>query len=599
MKHFVLTGLTVAALAAGATELKVECAKPGGWEICTACVSAADGVEIHRISLASPTNAVPPKFKISFGVPGGGFAYRWTATTFRAALPPEWWGEHESDLAHNHPYVAYVGQDDANRLAFAYSETLRNVKVRSGVHEADASITAELEYFTVPEAPRNGYETFLRIDRRTKPYHEVAAEAMAWLETFPENRPCVAPEAAFDPLYSSWYAFHHDVSERKIAAELREAAKDGMKVVILDDGWQALGDLGYGGSGDWEVDTAKFPDMKRHVDEAHALGLKYMVWLSAPFCGHATKAFKRFKGKFLCESSHWKDVAIFDPRFPEVREYLVGAFVRMVRDYGLDGLKIDFIDCFGTYGKGDPAPAENYAGRDLKTVPEAIDRLLVETKAKLDEIRPGALVEFRQAYVGPAIRKYGNMLRASDCPADAIENRRRTVALRILSGRTAVHADMLAWSPNDTPEEAARQILAVLFSTIQYSMRLNDLAPEYREMMRHWIGFTQRHREALLKGRLVPHRPAEGFPLVEGESADDRVIAAYQPGLVVSVADGKSTTVVNASGARGLVVRLAAPPKAVRIFDTFGKEVSAEVKAGVGLVELPVPDSGYAELSFR
>ena len=597
MKAIIALSSILLTLAAAAVELTMSCANPRGWVIRTECVSAEDGVEVHRIALTSPTNALPPKFKVRFAVPGGGFAYRWTATTYRAALPPEWWGEHKSDLAHNHPYVAYVGADDSNRLAFTWSETLREVRVSSGIHEADASITAELEYFSVPEAPRKSYETFLLIDRRVKPYHEVAAEAMAWLGTFPENRPCVAPEAAFDPLYSTWYAFHHDVTEQKIIAELREAAKEGLKVVILDDGWQQLGG-DYSGTGDWEVDGLKFPDMKRHVDEAHALGFKYMVWVSAPFCGHRSKAYQRFKGKLLCDNSHWKDVAIFDPRFPEVRAYLVSCCTRLVRDCGLDGLKIDFIDCFLTYGKADPAVAENYAGRDCKTVPEAIDRLLVEIKASIGKIRPDALLEFRQEYVGPAIRKYGNMLRAADCPGDLVENRRRTVALRLLSEKTAVHADMLEWSMNDTPEEAARQILAVLFATVQYSMRIKDLSPEHRAMMRHWIGFTQRHREALLKGKLTPHRPCEGFPLVEGESADDRVIAVYQPGLVVSVADHKSTTVVNASGSRGVVLRVAVPPKSIRIFDTFGKEVPGDWKGSVGLSELPVPDSGYVEIGF-
>ena len=179
--------------AASAVELTVNCANPGGWKIRTDCVSAADGVEIHRIAMTSPTNAVPPKFTVSFGVPGGGFAYRWCGEDGRVALPPEWWSDHTSDLAHNHPYVAYIGMDDANRFALTYSETLRGVHVRSGIREADASITAALDYFGTSEAPRKSYETFLRLDSRRKPFHEVAADAMTWLATFPENRPCATP----------------------------------------------------------------------------------------------------------------------------------------------------------------------------------------------------------------------------------------------------------------------------------------------------------------------------------------------------------------------------------------------------------------------
>ena len=53
------------------------------------------------------------------------------------------------------------------------------------------------------------------------------------------------------------------------------------------------------------------------------------------------------------------------------------------------------------------------------------------------------MIEFRQSYIGPAIRKYGNIFRAGDCPADILSNRIHTIDLRLTSGSTAVHSDML------------------------------------------------------------------------------------------------------------------------------------------------------------
>ena len=44
------------------------------------------------------------------------------------------------------------------------------------------------------------------------------------------------------------------------------------------------------------------------------------------------------------------------------------------------------------------------------------------------------------AYIGPAMRKYGNIFRAHDCPNDAQSNLTRTIDLRLLSGNTAVRA---------------------------------------------------------------------------------------------------------------------------------------------------------------
>ena len=37
---------------------------------------------------------------------------------------------------------------------------------------------------------------------------------------------------------------------------------------------------------------------------------------------------------------------IIDPRYPEMRNYITDTYVKMVTDYDLDGLKLDFIDSF-------------------------------------------------------------------------------------------------------------------------------------------------------------------------------------------------------------------------------------------------------------
>ena len=65
------------------------------------------------------------------------------------------------------------------------------------------------------------------------------------------------------------------------------------------------------------------------------------------------------------------------------------------------------------------------SGGDIDDVGEAMRALLALIRDRLDEAGHGdAAVEFRQPYVSPAIGAYGQILRASDCPADAVVNRR-------------------------------------------------------------------------------------------------------------------------------------------------------------------------------
>jgi inosine-uridine nucleoside N-ribohydrolase len=369
-----------------------------------------------------------------------------------------------------------------------------------------------------------------------------------------------------------------------------------MKTMILDDGWQKDESRNfYSATGDWNPVPSRFPDMKEHVAKVHAAGIeRYMLWFAVPFVGDQSAAWARFKDKLLNPGT--TNVGVLDPRFPEVREYLVSTYVRAVGEWGFDGLKLDFIDEFKLPASGDPAEKDGYAGRDIRSLPVAVDTLMKEIARRLAEIRPDVLIEFRQRYMGPAIRQYGNMIRALDCPADSDKIRRLVCDLRLTSGDTAVHSDMLVWSPEEPPERAARTILNSLFSTIQYSMVLARIPASHRDVMRHWISFAEAHRAALQEGSFRPEHPELNYPLITGESADERITAIYAAGLSARVPDdAKTVYVVNATAEPSLVLDLSAARKA-EVYDTFGRKTGSRTLAE-GLVRLAVPASGYVRLS--
>ena len=60
-----------------------------------------------------------------------------------------------------------------------------------------------------------------------------------WFEKFPENRPLPAPEAAFEPFYSTWYSYHHKVFADELEKECALAVQYGMKGLLVDGGWYA------------------------------------------------------------------------------------------------------------------------------------------------------------------------------------------------------------------------------------------------------------------------------------------------------------------------------------------------------------------------
>ena len=585
----------------GAHAPEIRCDKPGTWSFETSFAEDL-GRTVFTVRMKSPTPATPPEFDVFFTESGADVHNVWVpyyGESERNRLYCVEWGSvrYTSELGQNYPIACAFNEASESRLTVAASECLRLVRYGITCHSTDALLEGRFRFFSRAEAPRTDYEAKILIDRRRGVFFgDAIADATRWIERTAGLRPCRVPEAAFDPLYSSWYAFWQDVHDKELEEEARMAAALGMKTMILDDGWQKESSKSYySATGDWMPVASRFPDFRGHVDKVHAAGLKYMLWLSVPFVGNESKAFKRFEGKFLPGDG---DVRVFDPRFPEVRRYLVDTYVRCVRDWDFDGLKLDFIDSIVLDGT-DPAEKDGWARRDVRTVPEAVDRLMKEVYAALTAVKPDVLVEFRQKYTGPAIRQYGNMLRATDCPCDLVGNRRRIADLRLASGGTAVHSDMLVWSRDDTPEDAARSILSAIFGVVQYSMRLATIPPPQKDAIRHWIAFSQEHRETLLKGKFRPYNPELMYPLIEAEGERERIFAVYSPGQLVLLPADKTAYVINATKSAQIAVRQKKTPKSVEVFDTLGKKVLVNPPASMdGCTQLYIPASGYARLEW-
>jgi len=594
---------TVETKNAGTAE--VTCNDLRGWTIC-ASASQDAGRDVVTVRISSPTNAVPPQFGVFFRVPGAGVQNVWTSD-FECdgchVRPQLWWGwsaKSRSQLARDTPIAVGFNSQERSPVALACSEAFNPVEFGLYADDRTCEMVGRCEFFTASVAPLREYEASVMLDRRCGDFGDTVRQCTEWIAAKNGFRTARVSEAAFDPLYSTWYAYLQDVHAGEIEKEARLAASLGMKTMILDDGWQKLESRTfYSATGDWMPVPSRFPDMKSHVAAVHKAGLKYMLWLAVPYVGDESKAWDLFKDKALAfrgsEASPGK-IAVLDPRFPEVREYLISTYERVVGEWGFDGVKLDFVDRFTT-PEDDPAAKDGYAGRDYRSVPDAVDRLMKDILARLGKINPDVLVEFRQHYMGPAILQYGNMMRAADCPADPTANRKRICDLRLTSMDMAVHSDMLVWSRDESPEGAALPILNVLFSTIQYSMVLATVPPSHREVVRHWIGFSQLHRKALLQGEFRPHHPENGYTWIEGESAEERIVAVYANDVCVRTgAADKPVFLVNATGGAGMLVDFPAPCR-VEFHDVFGKPTGG-MNVGTGITRLPVPSSGYGRIAF-
>lgn len=580
-------------------EVVIVSAAPGNWIFTVEAVGIEDGVEELWISLKNQNSETFPEFSVQFLIPQQDIVSRWQPNAlFNKSITAEWMQSFSSELACGAPVFGFAGQDGDNRLVCAISDALRKTVFVSGVREFTFEINNEIRFFSLPEASDDHYEVTLRLDRRRIPFSNALSDAFRWYEKFSEYQPAPVPESAFMPLYSTWYSYHKDLHEDEIEAECRIAAGLGMRGVIVDDGWQTENDNGiYDDCGDWLVAPGRIRDMASHVARIHDMGLKYLLWYSVPFIGFKSRNYERFAGKYLYHIETLR-AAVLDPRFPEVREFLMTLYLEALRTWDLDGFKLDFIDRFLIpAGATDPALADNYAGRDFKSIPAATDALLTGIVQGLRAVKPDILIEFRQKYMGPAVRKYGNLLRVSDCPGDITANRNGVVDLRLSSGGTAVHGDMLRWHPSESVEAAARQILAVLFAVPQISVRFAELPESHLAIIRHRLRFYTQHCRTLTQGRLSALHPEMNYPLVRSEIGEEAITALYCEGMSVEcpgLAAGKTEIVVNATSSPSVTVNIPVAAKAV-LTDVTGC-FAGELALQAGIHKLAIPLSGECVL---
>jgi len=555
----------------------------------------AEHVQRVTLVLESPEPASLPRFVIQWRIPALDISGHWVSDNlarkydhFRARV--------RSRAVQNAPLLTYLNPGDRNRLTVALSDAMNPSFLRGVVREEDAFIYMDVTLFEKKTPPTGRYEITLHFDARPVRYETAIRDAVRWWASMDEHRPAPVPEVARIPVYSTWYSYHQKITADAIVEECRRGGELGLEGVIVDDGWQTLdGNRGYAFTGDWKPE--RIPDMKDFVDRVHALGQKFILWYSVPMAGENSEMIADFKDMTLYFHEGF-GAYVLDPRYPKVREYLIGIYEAAVRDWGIDGLKLDFIGMFSERGAGELSAAD---GRDYASVDQAVDRLMSDVMERLRALNPEIAIEFRQPYNGPLMRKYGNMFRAVDCANAAAVNRRHIVDLRLIADTTAVHSDMIMWHPEESVETAALQLLNILFSVPQISMRLAELSPEHQEMLKFWLNYWTDNKDVLLDGEFRAVGPAQNYPMVMGRN-DNKLIAAVYQDVFVPSGSGKLQTIdiVNGKSTKGVVLQAERSLGRFRVtlYNTRGEVVSTKKqKLGQGAHFFDVPPSGLVQIT--
>lgn len=548
----------------------------------------ADGVGVYTVSLKCD------------GIRSVTIEWREHATNCDAVWTPRYLGstalrpdyvaaEVLSCLSENAPVIAAVAADDTCPVTVALSDAAMPIKLSCGISETERDLHVKAELFAATGVAVPEYRVEIRVDRRGLSF----ARAIESVKEYWRQKGYAAGEcnyAATEPVYSTWYNFHQNLAQAELVRECEQAVELGLKTIIIDDGWQTDDNaLGYAYCGDWQVCEKKFPDFKRFVQDVHAAGMRVMVWFSLPFAGEKSRNFERFQGKYLCHNSH-NQASVLDPRYPEVREFLVDTYVNFIQRYEIDGFKFDFIDEFRFADEVIPFGV----GMDCACVEDGVAKLVSQAAQRIRAVNPAALIEFRQKYIGPIVTANADMVRVADCPLDWRTNAREIINLRLLTP-VAVHADMVVLHEEESASAAARHILATLLGVPQISVKLCSCKPEHKKMLAYLLQFARAHRELLLHGTLTVHGVAFGYTSAESVLADERAVFLYGE-IAVAIGAEKITYILNVSARRDLYVEVDSPAAHCVVYACTGEEVSRR-ELQKGICKLSIPESAIIVIS--
>ena len=314
------------------------------------------------------------------------------------------------------------------------------------------------------------------------------------------------PEA-YEAVWCSW-GYEQRFTLAEITGTLPKVKALGFKWIDLDYGYQQA-------IGDWDVDPGKFPngnnDMRKLVDQIHAMGLRAKLWWS-PLAVHPCSKLIRQNPDIILQNSDgspqfitfW-DSYFMSPVYDKTLQHTQEILKMFLKDWDFDGLKMDgmHLNC---------VPPDFNPQHDLKYPEESCERLpdffnMIYQTAR--SCKPNAVLQICPC--GDAMSFFNmpwtNQTVASD-PTSSWQIRLKAKTYKALLGGTAYYGDHVELSDggNDFASQfGVGAVLGTKFTWPKDNPYATEghfvLTPEKEETWKKWIDLY--NRKMLSKGQYL------------------------------------------------------------------------------------------------
>lgn len=303
-------------------------------------------------------------------------------------------------------------------------------------------------------------------------------------------------------VYNSWEATFFDIDEHRLLGLAKHAAKLGVELFVIDDGWFAGRRDDTAALGDYAIDAKKFPSgLASFVKKVAKLGMRTGIWVEPEMVSRDSDLYRahpdwalRVPGREPREGRHQ---LVLDLCNPEVCDYLVEQVGNLIDDAGFTYVKWDMNRHISDAWSPHVAHPGMVAHRYIQQLYDVLRRIF--------EPRPHVLLEMCSSggnRFDLGMLRFADLIWASD-DTDPVERLEIQQGLSHLYPPSVISAHVSA-SPHQqtlrsTPLSTRFNVAA--FGCLGYEYDLDLLSPEERREVAEQVAFYKLHRELLQFGR--------------------------------------------------------------------------------------------------
>ena len=551
---------------------------------------------ILNIYLHSAFAATPPSFNLSVKFPKDKINQIWNSKTWSNksyfTIPSY------DRAAANFSIISGLTINDHNQITVTCKDAYKAKFVSSNIKEEGDSIVFSLGFFedNPPLSNLQDYQAEVWVDFRSIHFAKAIYDASSWFLEEEFKKGVATVDTTNVPVFSTWYPMHRNIPLENITRDLDSLKTFNFKSVLVDDGWQSLVQM--------KIDTAysydenSFKTMSLFKKKCSDMGLPLYLWYSIPFIGGNPVILRKFEGKYIRYRAP-RQMFVLDPRYSDVRKYLVSTYANFLSTWNFDGYWFDFLK--GFYPK-EGAVIDQDKGRDFVSIDLAVDTLYSDMKTRLNAIKPNFFMGQIFSVVGPNLVSYQNFLTGFVGVENTQVVREKMVNNRLLYGKFTPFMEVVAINQRESEEDIARKLQSVLFGNPYLSFYVTTLPEASKQTIRFWLDYWKTNHKVIFEGSFEPMQVSRFYPGIRVENDQKIIYMAYEDYTInLPVVLNKPVDVINSKtvGNIQFLVNKADAHYNYEIFDCKG--VSTEkgiVKCkSKNAVDFAVPTAGFIRIT--